>query len=238
MFKKYAAYFICAIVGAILALGIYQAFSPAITPETGKINTQPTAPKKFIDAAGTVHTENKVVQVENATGNEPQYQYLLDSIARILKQKNQYIKDLTAAKMEHAGTFIPIYIDTNGNQLKLNQTSVDSGRFKAVLNTRVRYKDKFLDLSGILNDDSSWKYKITESLVITTHEKKTGWFKRELVVDVSSTNPSTNIVGLTGIKIVPKPKKWSVGVNFSYSFNGTGFTPTVGIGLQRNIIRF
>lgn len=242
LIKKFLPYIICIVAGAVLTFFLFRLFSPAATPDKGIVNTPPAQAKKYTDAAGTVHTEIKVAQVEKATGNEPQYQHILDSMANVLKQKDKFIKDLTIAKVEHSGDFKPVYSDSNGTILHLNDDSLykkitDNNVFP-VYNTRVNYKDKYLDLSGTLNDDSSWHYTISEVLAIATHEKKKGWFSRELTVDVSSTNPNTHIVGISGIKITPKPKKWGIGINLSYSFNGTAFVPTMGIGLQRNLIRF
>ena len=233
--KKYLPYALCLVAGIVIAI-LLMRFHPGATPEKGSTQVV-EQPRNYTDDSGTVHTEIKVAQGESASNNNPYYQHKIDSMAAVLKTKNKYITDLEQLKTESSGTFIPVYIDTAGNQFKINPRGKDSLPFIPI-NTRVQFKDKFLNLNGRLNDDSSWKYVISEELNIVTHEKKVGWFKRETTVDISSTNTNTRIVGLSAITIKPKPKKWGIGISVGYVYTGKQYQPAVGIGIQRNIIRF
>lgn len=234
LLKKYFPYAICMLAGIVLTILLMSRFRPGATPQPGSTQVV-EQPRNYKDDSGTVHTEIKVAQSENGSNNNAYYQQKIDSMSIVLKTKNKYIKELEQLSLQSSGTFIPIYMDSIGTQI----ASVKKDSFPFIpINTRVQYRDRFLNLSGQLNDDSSWKYSITEVLNIVTHEKKVGWFKRQLTVDVSSANPNTHIVGLSSIRVIPRTKKWGIGINIGYVYTGIKWTPSVGIGIQRNIIRF
>jgi outer membrane protein W len=81
---------------------------------------------------------------------------------------------------------------------------------------------------------------MNDSLTIVAYLKKKYWFSRAyLYFDATAQNPYTTIKGLTGIKVKDDTmEKWGIGVTVGYGANSNGLSPFVGIGLQRNFIRF
>lgn len=232
--KQILHYAIAAIIGGLIVWILFNPSPPSATPKSGNAANAAPKAKQYTDAAGTVHTEVKVARVEKGDEIPAFYKRQMDSMASVLRTKDKYIEDLVQANLENSGTFIPIYIDTSGKQ------SIDpaDSTGKIYSNQQVYFNDQFLTLKGSLHRDSVWQYSIREILKITTHYKKKGWFSRELTVDVSSTNPNTRIVGLSGISIRPKPQKWGIGFFAGTAFDGKKWSPSVGIGIQRNFIRF
>lgn len=225
---------LAAILGGIIVWLLLKPSSPMATPEKGNAAIAAPISKQYTDAAGTVHTEVKVAGVEKGSEIPLFYKRQIDSMAAVLKTKEKYIEELVQANLENSGTFIPIYIDTSGKQ----SLSPSDSTGTIAPNLGVYFNDQYLTLKGNLHKDSLWKYSIREILNITTHYKKKGWFTRELTVDVSSTNPNTRIVGLSGISIRPKPTKWGIGFFAGTAFDGKKWSPSIGIGIQRSFIRF
>ncbi len=227
-------YIIAALLGGLIVWLLFKPSPPMATPNMGNVTNVIPNPKQYTDAAGTVHTEVKVVKVEKGSEMSAYYQRQIDSMASVLKTKQKYIEELMQANLENSGTFIPVYIDTTG---KKSFDPADSTG-KIATNQDVYFNDQFLTLKGSLHKDTLWRYSIRETLNIITYYKKKGWFSRELTVDVSSTNPNTRIIGLSGVSIRPKPTKWGIGFFAGTAFDGKKWSPSVGIGIQRNFIRF
>ncbi|WP_438946679.1 DUF6549 family protein [Sediminibacterium sp.] len=197
-------------------------------------------PKSYIAPSGTVHTETKVVQAEHDNLLEEYYMKLLADAKKELAIKDKQLKDVIAASITTEGTItFPIYreeepsIDSAARPIKVYDCPEDIRYFQ--------YKDKFIKLVGRVDQDSiDVSYKVEDSIHLVTYWKRKNFLSaKELYVNGFSTNPNTNIKGLQMVKInQATPKKWAVGINAGYYFDGSGFRPGIGIGLTKTIFRF
>ncbi|MCK9402915.1 MAG: hypothetical protein M0Q26_05920 [Chitinophagaceae bacterium] len=226
---------------------------PGATPLMGIIS-QPDTPTQYTDAAGTVHTEIKVATASDVQkqGLRNDYKQTIDSLSRALKIKESRIKDLVKISLKTSGSFSPFYVitgkkDTSFTIQKIPPDSSDNIIFSSIpsrlladsnQSIEVHYNDPWLILTGQLNNDSSWNYTINEDLNIVTYNKRIGLFKNELMLDISSKNPKSIVSGLTGIKITPTPKKWSIGLQAGYFFDGQKIRMGVGLGVSKTFVRF
>lgn len=221
----------------------------------------PPAPQQYTDVNGKRHAQTPLVTASNDQIGQinTYYQHIIDSMAGALQVKDKRIKDLVKLNLSTQGTFRPIYIvhkNSDSNKANSSQTNPDSaktislgtgtklhlndsaGTILSAKDVEVRYNDPWLNITGRLDSDSSWRYTINEDLTITTYEKKTGLFTKQLFLDVASKNPNSIVTGLAGIRITPKLKKWGIGIQAGYYYNGSSFAPAVGVGIIRTIIRF
>ena len=107
--------------------------------------------------------------------------------------------------------------------------------------TTFHYRDAWIEIEGtMLKDTVDLHYTIRDSLWFSTYWKRTGWFKKELLLDGFSADPHTIMTGIKGISLDKErsPVRLSLGPVISYSLIGGQFKPTIGIGLQYNLIRF
>ena len=103
------------------------------------------------------------------------------------------------------------------------------------------YHDAWIDITGtVLKDTVDLKYSVRDSLWFSTYWKHTGLFKKELLMDGFSADPNTSLTGIKGISLDKerRPVRLSLGPVISYSLIGGQFKPTLGVGLQYNLIRF
>jgi hypothetical protein len=103
------------------------------------------------------------------------------------------------------------------------------------------YHDAWIDITGtVLKDTVDLQYSVRDSLWFSTYWKHTGLFKKELLMDGFSADPNTALTGIKGISLDKerRPVRLSLGPVISYSLIGGQFKPTLGVGLQYNLIRF
>lgn len=202
---------------------------PALTTSApGKV-TPKQIPITYKGKSGTVHTEVNVVQAEHDVWLEEYYQHLLKEARDSLKLKEAELKEVLAASIKTEGSFkIPVIHDT----IKTIDTVYPSKIF--------RYGDRFITLVGRIDQDTvDLGYKTFDSLTFVTYTKKQHFFaKRELYLNAFSMNPNATIKGLQSVKINAPARKWAVGVNAGYFFDGSTFRPGIGIGIQKTIFRF
>jgi len=220
-FEKYGAMCIATAVLIICILSVRSCTKPDIVVQPKIEEIKQTAPTHYTDKGGTEHAE-KMVAIGEVNALRGSYQHTIDSLSKLLKVKPKMIREIVQAGTETSGDFIPTYIlvDDSSNQLG------------------VSYQDKWLKISGVTNSDTSWKYSITDSFTAVTYLKKTGLFRRTLFLDAFAENPNTHIRGLTGIRVERPVKKFGVGLNVSYAYDGLRWRPVMGVGLQYNLIRF
>jgi len=214
-------------------------------------NGKENKPMQYTDPAGTVHTELKVAQGAGIDEMSEHGQHITDSLAKKIGTKTAAIKDVTVVEASTVGSIHPMYytkniIDSGGLhfftqgsndtlQLSTNTplASTDTNR-----QTIISYQDKWLELHGTLHKDSALYYGIYDELSVVGYEKKTGLFSSALYVDVSSANPHTHISGLTGIRVIPKPKQWAIGITAGYCYDGAAIRPGISIGITKTIFRW
>jgi len=189
-------------------------------------------PVKYTDEGGTVHTENEVAQAADIEGINNYYQGIIDSLMKVIKNKPKApaVQNLVLAGTETNGSFKP----------KIDTVYLDTNHYEAPIYT-INYKDKWLQLKGYVNADSPWTYLVVDSIGLVTYWHRKHWYsKKQLLIDGFSFNPNTHLTGLTAIKLnAAQPKKWGIGFMVGYGV-GRDFTlqPFVGVGIQRNFIRF
>jgi hypothetical protein len=150
-------------------------------------------------------------------------------------------------KLVNENTRLQLVVDTlfedvffGGEVIEIHDTvNVTSNAIK--LPFSFEKKDKFLDLKG--DFDAKGKLglslKMDASLDIWTGVDS----KSKLpVARVTSNNPYLNILSVSSIKLdTQKPKKFGIGFQIGYGIgiaNPPKFSPYIGIGISRNIIRF
>lgn len=204
--------------------------SPDTKPAHTREQTNPPAPKLQRSVSGTVITENKAVQANRDVWQNEYYKSLYEELKEQLKLKDKQIEQLTAVGSYTEGQ-ATAKIDTV-------QIYGDTGHFE----NHFTYADKWLYLRGKVVDDAlELDYRITDSIQLVTYTKRK-WFlgRRETFVSGFSLNPKTRLEGLQQVKLTEsiKPKKWAIGLQAGYGFNGAGLSPYVGIGVTRTLIRF
>lgn len=206
--------------------------TPEHTPVTGNTTFVVKPPTQYSDAGGTVHTETTVAQAVDIEGINLYYQGVIDSLVKVIKAKPKVaaVQNVALVGTETSASFKP----------KIDTIYIESSKLKPPMYT-INYKDKWLKLKGFVNADSAWQYRVTDSIGLVTYWRRQHWYsKRELLIDGFSFNPNTHLTGLTAIKLnAAQPKKWGVGFVVAYGV-GKDLTlqPFVGVGIQRNFIRF
>ncbi|XZF16126.1 DUF6808 domain-containing protein [Chitinophagaceae bacterium MMS25-I14] len=153
-----------------------------------------------------------------------QQQELLDSISRTLNTSKKSIVNAAAVSVQSQQAVL----------LKTDTFFVSGSK-----EIHFSYKDKWINMNGLLSDTPQLHYETFDSLVVTTYKKKTGRMKHEMFINAWSLNPHSRITGLTDYRIPQeKPLRWSVGPYVGYGFDGTHWQPSVGISIQYGLIRF
>lgn len=94
-----------------------------------------------------------------------------------------------------------------------------------------KYNNKWVALD-VCKDSLNLQVENGQSLVF-------GYDKRKPFVEVVNTNPYMRTTNLRSYNVKIKPKRFGIGVNISYSINSKlQVLPSIGVGLQYNIIRF
>jgi len=190
-----------------------------------------------------------------------QYKYRLDSLEKVASQRDQEITTLRQAikngDVERAElrkinlrqvneiTKLKVAIDTlihiqppDGTVVQI--VYVDKQPKPALL-LPYTFKDdnKHFNISGTFNTKAelSLAIKMTANLDVWVGTKD----KKPSVV-VTSDNPFLNLSNVKSIKFDKvKPKKWGVGLQAGYALildNNPRFSPILGVGVSRNVIRF
>jgi opacity protein-like surface antigen len=147
------------------------------------------------------------------------------------------VRDLTKAEMtieilrdsvKHNGQIITIrdtaWLTDNINCIKLPFVFNDSNTFYSI--------------KGGFNEQGIMKLNLFVPIdlsVWTGIDKKT----KKATAIVTSTNPFIAINKIKSVEIdAPKPQKWSLGLQGGYGITNNGFSPYVGIGISRSVLRF
>lgn len=197
-----------------------------------KDNTFPIVkpPKHYTDDSGYIHAEAPVVTAADVTAINTYYQGIIADLVKRLPQKTKPsdVQELMLVGSKDSASFKP----------KIDTVYKDGKPFYQSIN----YKSKWFKFNGNTHPDSMWHLVATDSIALLTYWKKSGFLrlKRELYIDGFSFNPDINVRGLSAIKLnAAQPKKWGIGFTVGYGV-GKDFIlqPFVGVGIQRNLIRF
>lgn len=215
----------------------------------------PNIPTQHTDADGTVHTEIKAEQSADISFINSYYQAIIAKLSKQLKVKAAAVHDLTAVNLTTKDTFTPVLTpDTTGTAQLLDTSynwqsiyaypsrpaigSLQLYGYPVQYEQKVSYEDQWLKIVGHTSKDSVWSYSITDSLTIVGYEKKTGFLKKDLYVDITSKNPHTKIVGINAFRLTPKPKTWGIGITAGYVYDGANLRPGIAVGITKTFIRW
>jgi hypothetical protein len=93
------------------------------------------------------------------------------------------------------------------------------------------YQDDWMKLNGEIGKTATIGYLFKDSIVLTTYKKHF-----QTYVSGYSFNPNVQLSGITTIKV--RQPRFSIGPSLNYSWNGTKFSPSIGISLQYSLIKF
>lgn len=101
------------------------------------------------------------------------------------------------------------------------------------------YSDEWADIK--LQQNIWWwslEYQVRDRVVLAV-ERKPRVFKRDrFIVTGYSENPNVSIEGIEYLEVAPKEQRLGFGPQFGVGFNGSGFSPYIGVGVQYNLIKF
>lgn len=220
--KQWLTYGIAFIaIAVILILLLKSCDDKNVTPadEIKEIKEKPVT--HYRDKDNIEHAEKPVVTAD-VSGINAFYDHVIDSLKKVIKAKDKDIKALAAASFSTTSTFTPVisYPDSS----------------KAAI-PAIEYSDKWLSIKG--NAGGPWTYSVRDSLTFVAYTKRTGLFKKELMLNAYAQNPNTHIAGLTGISVYKeKPNRFGLGLQLGYHWTGEKFAPTIGVGLSYNLIKF
>lgn len=187
-------------------------------PDTGRV---------WHDRYDKEHRRAEVAESDRKT-MQLAYAGIMDSVAKLNGIKVKQIQQITWLTTELAGQHTAAVTNTRS----ASGTSVD-----------FQYKDRWVSIYGtgaIFQDslsDIALVYQVSDSLLITTMRRRTGWFRKGTFVDVTSANPEVHVLGLHSIAVRDKPKRWGIGLQVGARWDGQ-WRPYVGAGLSFNLIRF
>jgi hypothetical protein len=207
----------------------------------------PNIPIQHSDADGTVHTEVKAYSDADINYLNKYYQDIIAGLTKKLNAKQSDLNDITIINTETEDSFKPTFIDDTPLVKTIDSNLFFTGlknKFDNIFNKPdstekiIYYKDKWLELHGNTNKDSTWHYTMNDVINIVGYEKKTGFLKSEIYVDVTTENPHTKIVGFSAMRIQPKIKSWGIGVSAGYVFDGSSIKPGISLGITKTFLRW
>lgn len=178
--------------------------------------------RHWVDDQGRQHGETRLAQADIAIlmAAYPR----VDSILRVLDIQGKQLQALTAMSTTTAGSFRP----------KLESVARGDKTFQ-----QISYKDKWLELDGVITDTPILQYSIYDSFIVSTYWKRKWWLgKKEVFIDAYSLNPASKVNNLTGLKVsTENPKRFGIGPYVGYGWNGREWAPSVGVSLNYSLIR-
>lgn len=82
------------------------------------------------------------------------------------------------------------------------------------------------------------EYEVRDSVSYIIKEKHNPFKGTTLSLTGVSSNPNTRIEGLSLLELRPNPKRFVVGPQAGYGFNGKNFTPYLGVGITYKLLEF
>lgn len=181
----------------------------------------------YTDRYGTEHARRLAVE-GSYTILKNYYSDLLDSVSKRTKAKESNIKAVATAGVKST------------NEIALNVDTVYIA--DSTTNYDFSYSDRWITLSGRVGAENTINYITRDSVVLTTFVKPSGLFglgKKNIYVDGYSLNPHSRITGLQNVLLTrAKSKRWGIGIQAGYGWNGSQWAPYFGVGIQYSIVRF
>lgn len=196
--------------------------------------------KLIVDDNGKLHSRVASFEVDRKAF-EVTHKAYVDSLTKALGIKPKDLTSIVVVATDNHGKF--------QTGLDTNEHVVTSFNGKDTVRDTLRYytfnydKDKWLKFKGKIDSGKiTAEYKFTDSLTITTFQKRTGFLKLGAVktfVDIKSENPNTTYNSLKSIQLTDiKNRHWGVGPYVGYGYNGEKWSPQVGVSLQYILFKF
>lgn len=218
------------IAGWITAIAVYVGYKAKtfhLQQANEVIQTQTDSLSVYKDKYGTEHAQRLAVE-GSYTVLKNYYNGLLDSVSRRTGAKQKNIKAVGTVGTEASGE-VALKVDTV-------YTSDTSRTYNFT------YSDRWINMSGNIGNQNNLTYKTYDSIVLTTYAKPSGFFglgKKQTYVDGYSLNPHSHITGLQSLLLTSeRDKKFGIGIQVGYGYNGLKWAPYFGVGIQYSIIRF
>lgn len=181
----------------------------------------------YKDKYGTEHAQRLAIE-SSYTVLKNYYNGLLDSISQRAGVKQKNIKAVATTGVETGGA-VALRVDTI-----YRSDTTQSYQFS--------YVDRWIDITGDIGEQNKLTYKTFDSIVLTTYAKPSGFLglgEKHTYVDGYSLNPHSHITGLQSMLLTSeRDKKFGIGVQAGYGWNGLKWAPYFGFGIQYSIIRF
>lgn len=209
---SYLRPFLAYILAAMLLVSIFKnsQLDHEVESLTDAVTYQGQQTRVWRDRDSLAHAENAVLQLDKATMEK----LYAKELAKNTGFKPQNITSHTSATTSNKGkSAIPL---SQGKDFQYNEGN-------------------WLKLSGsILNDTLFLDRELSDSLVFVTGHKRRLFRPDTYTVEAVSFNPMTSINTVRRVELRERPKRFGLGVGVYYTVSG----PTVGAGLQYNVVRF
>jgi hypothetical protein len=157
-----------------------------------------------------------------------------DSLRKVYKIKyDKQLKEYIVAYTKTKSDVKPV--DTIIREVVI----VDSTGCEKVLAMRQRFSSNYYKAVVQIGDSSFMRIQITDTISVIWSEIKKRNRLKALVLNISLSNPDTKVEGIKSFRIEqPKPKKFGLGLDIGYEFDGLRLRPYFGLGFSYNFIRF
>jgi hypothetical protein len=153
---------------------------------------------------------------------------------QIRKDFDTKLKNVTGylrSSMQTTGT-VAMKADSGTKVIIQNLNGSDTAVF--------HYTDIWSHFDAILhNSQLQLSYRVHDSIAFVSSIKRNGLFgPTHTVLNGISYNPNTKISGITGIDIKVPDRKFGIGPYIGYGWNGSSWSPSVGISVHYSLVKF
>lgn len=159
----------------------------------------------------------------------------IDSQDSLIKELQKQVKDYKK-QINSGGSVTVVTGETNVIETVVThydtifQSSIDT----YYLQRRFSFEDRWIDLNGIVRDDSTtFNLKVRNEYTFVVGKKKGNHF-----VEIINHNPYSVTTDMKSYTTLIPIKKFGIGFQIGYGLTLKGFSPYVGIGLNYSFIRF
>lgn len=84
----------------------------------------------------------------------------------------------------------------------------------------------------------SMDYKVRDIVTLAVEQKQRAFKPDYVAITSMSQNPNVIVQGIDYLEVPLQDKKWGIGPQVGFGFNGSGFSPYIGVGVQYNVFKF
>lgn len=174
--------------------------------------------------------------------------HLSDSLFYYKNKEGQDVAKINSLVTENANQFLEIQTKDSiilelQKEVKRNKSKIKDGGSVTIVKTETvidtlflnndsdyHYSDKWIDWNLSLRDSIEFDLSVRNDYSIVIGREKSQYY-----AEITNQNPYTKTnVFRTYQVTMPKPKKFGLGIQVGYGFEG----PYIGIGIQYNLITF